>query len=605
MAILLPSGKFSSETFTGAPLVGGKVYAYVPNTSTPKDTYTSVTESVQNPHPVILDARGEATIYWSGSYDVILKDANGVTIWGPERLQETGSADDLEERLASTASAVDGPARVGWSGVLAYSGGASTTVGGLLYTAFGRTAAEISAGVTPTNYAYPVGNIQRYGADASGATSSSAALLAASQVSKYITAWAGSFHFATDVAIAQADTTIQGPNPESCVFTYTKAGAGTFITFAGGFNHIEGIGIYGNGSTVGAYFTASQIGVEIVGNLTMSRCQVRHWEKAIDQASATGFYLYFENVQTLYNKYCYYGLTSNNTEFNKCRAAFCDYVVLSGGGDGPIAWVGGSIENVTTAGFALLGGNSGSIGLHGAYIENVGALSTAGTGLAAAGYTAATLVLGNWNVVGYYGCDGQIGGFFRVTDVTTATRPNVVSTGNQWTYKLDAGVSDTQYIHAIGDGGDVIVSDRSTGRSDTSYTPSATYTIAGLFLTSYTGGMAIDPVSHVQERTSNRAAITYSASMTPDATTATQFSITATNGTAFTINAPTNPKRGGSITVTIRNTSGGALGAATWDAVFKMAAWVQPGNGFSATIEFQYNGTNWVEVNRGGVTVPN
>lgn len=113
MAILLPSGKFSSETITGAPLVGGKVYAYVPNTSTPKDTYTSVTESVQNPHPVILDARGEATIYWSGSYDVILKDSNGVTIWGPERLQETGSADDLEARLASTASAADGDALLG------------------------------------------------------------------------------------------------------------------------------------------------------------------------------------------------------------------------------------------------------------------------------------------------------------------------------------------------------------------------------------------------------------------------------------------------------------------------------------------------------------
>lgn len=123
MAILLPSGKFSSETLTGTPLVGGKVYAYVPNTSTPKDTYTTVAESVQNPHPVILDARGEATIYWSGSYDVILKDANGATIWGPERLQETGSADDLETRLADPTSASNGDAMVGHSDALTYTPG--------------------------------------------------------------------------------------------------------------------------------------------------------------------------------------------------------------------------------------------------------------------------------------------------------------------------------------------------------------------------------------------------------------------------------------------------------------------------------------------------
>jgi hypothetical protein len=55
---------------------------------------------------------------------------------------------------------------VGFGGTLAYSGGASTTVGGLLYTAFGRTAAEIEAGITPTNYAYSAvpADPRRYGA---------------------------------------------------------------------------------------------------------------------------------------------------------------------------------------------------------------------------------------------------------------------------------------------------------------------------------------------------------------------------------------------------------------------------------------------------------
>lgn len=101
------------------------------------------------------------------------------------------------------------------------------------------------------------------------------------------------------------------------------------------------------------------------------------------------------------------------------------------------------------------------------------------------------------------------------------------------------------------------------------------------------------------------ATITYSASMTPDAALGNDFVITATNGTAFTINTPTNPSTGQSIVFTIRNTSGGALGVATWAAVFKMVAWVQPANGFSRSIRFRYDGTNWVELMRGAADVAN
>ena len=39
-----------------------------------------------------------------------------------------------------------------------------------------RTAAEITAGVTPTNLAYQQGDVRRYGADPTGTTDSTAAL---------------------------------------------------------------------------------------------------------------------------------------------------------------------------------------------------------------------------------------------------------------------------------------------------------------------------------------------------------------------------------------------------------------------------------------------
>ena len=99
--------------------------------------------------------------------------------------------------------------------------------------------------------------------------------------------------------------------------------------------------------------------------------------------------------------------------------------------------------------------------------------------------------------------------------------------------------------------------------------------------------------------------VVYSANMSPNCSLGNRSIITATNGTAFTIAAPTNPLDGQVLTITIRNASGGALGAATWNAVFKMAAWTQPANGFSRSITFQYNGTNWVEIGRTPADVPN
>lgn len=99
--------------------------------------------------------------------------------------------------------------------------------------------------------------------------------------------------------------------------------------------------------------------------------------------------------------------------------------------------------------------------------------------------------------------------------------------------------------------------------------------------------------------------LTYSASITIAADTGNSFVVTATNGTAFTINAPTGGITGQIILVTIRNTSGGALGVATWNAVFKMVAWVQPATAFSRSILFRYDGANWVEMMRGAADVAN
>jgi hypothetical protein len=86
MANLLPEGRQSFETAAGIPLVGGKVYTYDAGTLTPRLTYAD---------PVILDSRGEATIFWSGGYKVILKDSLDNTIWTVDQILQGGSFGNL------------------------------------------------------------------------------------------------------------------------------------------------------------------------------------------------------------------------------------------------------------------------------------------------------------------------------------------------------------------------------------------------------------------------------------------------------------------------------------------------------------------------------
>lgn len=92
---------------------------------------------------------------------------------------------------------------------------------------------------------------------------------------------------------------------------------------------------------------------------------------------------------------------------------------------------------------------------------------------------------------------------------------------------------------------------------------------------------------------------------TPDASAGGNFLITADVAVAsFTVAAPLHAANGEKITIVIRNASGGAL-TTTWNAIFKMAAWEDPANGFQAGITFMYDGTNWVETHRGASNIPN
>lgn len=101
------------------------------------------------------------------------------------------------------------------------------------------------------------------------------------------------------------------------------------------------------------------------------------------------------------------------------------------------------------------------------------------------------------------------------------------------------------------------------------------------------------------------ATLPYSTVIATDGSKGNFFTITVTDGVAFTISSPTNVPAGKVIRYLIRNASGGAMGVITWGALFKMPAFANPANANSRSIEFLSNGTNLIEIDRTAADVPN
>jgi len=81
-AALIPTPVMQFLDADGNPLVGGKVYTYAAGTSTPLATFTDYGGATPNANPVILNSRGEASIWFgTAAYKLELYTAATVLIW--------------------------------------------------------------------------------------------------------------------------------------------------------------------------------------------------------------------------------------------------------------------------------------------------------------------------------------------------------------------------------------------------------------------------------------------------------------------------------------------------------------------------------------------
>jgi hypothetical protein len=112
MTQLLPNGRQHFDDLLGRPLVGGRVYFYSVGTNTPKNTYQDPGETILHTNPVILDARGEATIYGSGNYRQVVRNALGALIWDQVVLDPAMDANNFIEGLGDPNDITKGDALI-------------------------------------------------------------------------------------------------------------------------------------------------------------------------------------------------------------------------------------------------------------------------------------------------------------------------------------------------------------------------------------------------------------------------------------------------------------------------------------------------------------
>lgn len=94
MPIPYISPRFAAVDSYGKPLVGGKLYTYANNTTTPQTTYKDAAGTIANTNPIILDSRGEAVVFLTTgvTYTWVLRDSNDALIWSQSDISGGGGS---------------------------------------------------------------------------------------------------------------------------------------------------------------------------------------------------------------------------------------------------------------------------------------------------------------------------------------------------------------------------------------------------------------------------------------------------------------------------------------------------------------------------------
>lgn len=215
-----PFLQFLNPNNSGSPAVDFQIFTYQAGTNTKQATWTDSTQTSQNLNPMPLDGNGVGT-FWGDpalAYKLVWAPANDTDPpSSPIRTVDNFYFPATIGALATTTSVPISPDKI-------------------------RTAAEIAANVTPTNYSYPPLNLLRYGADSTGVspcdTAFNNAVAVCGSAGGTIRAPAGIYSFASANTALNAKTSIviqgdgaaTGGATAATKFQFTGTGAGVWFS---------------------------------------------------------------------------------------------------------------------------------------------------------------------------------------------------------------------------------------------------------------------------------------------------------------------------------------------------------------------------------------
>lgn len=503
---LSPVGGVAAQFFdsNGNPLSGGKLYAYTAGTSTPQNTYTTATGAVAHANPIILTSAGrvggsgEVWLTDGLQYKFVLKDSNDNTIATYDNVLGINSnfvnfVNDQEIQTATAGQTVftlttmqyqpgTGSLSVFVDGVNQYGPGAqyayvetdATTVTfttGLhvgasvkfttsALTASAGDAAQVSyippfTGGVATNVEDKLAqyvSVKDFGAMGDGITDDSGAFQDAIDA---LPALGGTIYFPgagpylmnTGVTVGK-NLRLVGDGKQTTIIKYI--GNSLFIDqTAGDVLGFENIIIAGDGTTAGPIAQSGSIGYSSFNNSYSLNADFIFWETVSEWQG--GYYHKHVNSFFRYSKYLFNGYDQNNLAFFGCAFSNFERGIQVVSGEGPITFVGGSIELFADKAITSASGRAVCANLIGTYIEQ-------GPGTACqSGITSSTGFYDNGTVIytsgtevypcSFIGCTVFTPGIFRMFWTDSVDGCNVTGQGNNF---ISRGGTPLGTIYSLG-----------------------------------------------------------------------------------------------------------------------------------------------------------
>ncbi len=267
----------------------------------------------------------------------------------------------------------------------------------------------------------------------------------------------GVFYFNATVNLP-IDAQLFGANKITSKLQYT--GTNIALNLAGGYTNIRDLYLMGNSIVPRAYDvgTTGIYSNVFGGNLVMESARIQGFAKLVDcgpvgtpPVGGGGFYWKFYDVKFTSADVIMSNVSSNNLSFFGC--AFFEFnqgIQSYGGSDGPISFLGCSVEAWSGVFIGPVFGGRLQLVMHGCYIENYPETSTTGTGLSS--FTAAFLVSGNFSSISFIGNNVQCKGIRRILFNENTVESVVVSENNLFYVNTNPSASNTENLYTISGG---------------------------------------------------------------------------------------------------------------------------------------------------------